>query len=406
MEKITSVIHCGGTDVKKQINPLVPPIYQTTTFKFESVEQGRDAFSGGGKTDAYTRLSNETHRQLEEQLMIMHGAETAQVFASGMGGIASLFFSVLKTGSYVIAHKILYGCTYNLLKEYEKFGVKVNFIDATDFDEIEDVCVKSVSYYNKSAVFYLESLANPTLDCPDIEKISLWLKKHFSKALLVVDNTFATPYNLRPLEWGADVVVESLSKYINGMGNVLGGVLLSRKKHEYAWEDYSLIGGLLDPEVASKISNNLKTLGPRMEIHNKNAMAIARLLENHPKVEKVYYPGLPSHPQYDIAKKLLFPGFSGMISFELKGNPIYTEKFLNEMAYLYGQKMSCIALGVSLGTIYSLIESPAQMTHYGISPEERKKIGIPEKLIRFSVGIEDIIDIKISLGRALECVCV
>jgi cystathionine beta-lyase/cystathionine gamma-synthase len=400
MRKTTSVIHCG-TNAERPIRPLVPPIYQSTTFLFNSVKEAREAFSGEGKTDAYTRLSNKTHRRLEEQLIIMHNGEMAQVFASGMAAIDALFFSVLKTGSRVIAHKILYGCTYSLLKRYhEKFGVKVNFIDATKIEEIYETFLSSVSFYDDTVLFYLESLANPTLDCCDIKQISEWLHENFPKVLVVVDNTFATPYNLKPLEIGADIVIESLSKYLNGMGTVLGGAIITRKGESY-WKDYSLKGGLLDPEVASQISNNLNTFNLRMEIHNRNAMEIAKFLEIHPKVDKVYYPGLASHPQHKTAKELMRPGYSGMVSFKLKNDKL-TTRFLNTIAKLYEEGLSCIGLGVSLGAVYSLIESPGQMTHFGIPPEEQEKIGISEK-IRFSVGIEDIEDIKMSLKNAFKC---
>ncbi|MBU4502761.1 MAG: PLP-dependent aspartate aminotransferase family protein [Nanoarchaeota archaeon] len=374
------------------------PIYQTSTFIFKNVEEGRQAFARENDKFVYTRLNNPTQRVLQNKLAILEGGEDCLVYGSGMGAIAALVMSLAKKGDHIVSGKVLYGCTDTLFsKKLTQYGLEITFVDASNPEEVE----KAIKENTK--LIYLETPANPTMDVSDIKEISNIAKKH--NIPVAVDNTFATPFNQRPLELGADIIVHSLTKYLNGHGDVVGGAVIGKK--EYVQGSLRAItidlGATMSPEDAYRVIRGLKTFPLRMRKHNENGMKIAEFLENHPKIDKVYYPGLKSFPQHDTAKKQMVtvdgePGFSGIIGFELKGGKEAGKKMMDYIA----ANAQSISLAVSLGTVDTLIQHPAGMTHANIPKEERLEKNITDGLVRISVGIENVEDIESDLKEALD----
>lgn len=385
------------------------PIFQTSTFVFDGVKQAQEVFSGTDpEHEAYSRISNPNHRYLEERLVVLEGGEAAQVFDSGMTAIKVLIESLTKQGDKIIAHKSLYGGTYELFRKWGKFGVESFFVDAGDPENV-GFAVKNIwrNGAQKVKMIFLETPSNPTLDICDISRIKEGLKNIFGceNVLLVVDNTFATPCNQQPLTIGADIVVHSLTKYLNGFGNYIGGsIVTSDKLMKRIWEGYRASGGAMDAEVASRIAVNMESVFDRIKWHNENGMKVARYLRNHSGVKKVYYPGLAEHPNHNVAKRQMTGGFGGMVSFELDGNQEQAEIFLNQLAKDKREKRGIITLSVSLGTTGSLIICPALTTHFNVPKSERINQGISDTLIRMSVGVEDIDDIVYSLERGFLAV--
>ncbi len=366
----------------------VTPIYQTSTFVFKDADQGARRFAGEEEGYIYTRLGNPTIDELETRIAALEGGEAAIATASGMAAISTSFLTLLEKGDHVVVADTLYGCTHSLLSHIlPKFGIEITFVDAADPDDVE----KAMKQNTK--ILYVETPANPTLKLVDLRAVSQIAHKY--GAYLIVDNTFMTPYLQRPIETGADFVVHSATKYIGGHGDVVAGIIvgprniISKMKMPYLKD----LGGITSPFDAWLLLRGLKTLGPRMEIHCRNAQKVAEYLEDHPLIEEVHYPGLPSHPQHDLAKRQM-DGFGGMISFELKGG-IEAGKVLMDSVKL-------ITLAVSLGCVDSLIQHPASMTHSPVPREERLKAGITDGLVRFSVGIEDVEDIIADLDQALN----
>ncbi len=376
------------------------PIYQTSTYIFRTVEEARKSFSGELDKYVYTRIGNPTQRVLQEKLALLEGGEACLVYSSGMGAISALLMSFVKKGDHVVSGRVLYGCTDSLFsKELPEYGVEFSFVDASKKEEVR----KAIKENTK--LIYLETPANPTLDVADIKGIAEVAKGH--NIPLAVDNTFATPFNQRPLELGADVVVHSLTKHLNGHGDVIGGAVIGsldyvKNKLKPISDD---LGATMSPEDAYRVIRGIKTFPLRMRKHNDNSMKLAKFLEDHPAVEKVYYPGLESHPQHEIAKKQMITidgssGYSNIISFELKGGFSAGEKAMDYIA----ANSNVISLGVSLGTVDTLIQHPASMTHAKVPREERLKKNISDGLVRISVGIEDYNDIKNDLNSALGSV--
>ena len=385
----TKAIH-GGHHKDPVSGALTTPIFQTSTFVFDSAEQGgrRFALQEGGYI--YTRLGNPTNTQLEEKVALLEGAEACMSTASGIGAISSALWTALKAGDHVVASKTLYGCTFALLNHgLTRYGVEVTFVDATNLDEIK------AAMKENTRVVYLETPANPDLKLIDIEAVSK-IAHEKKDCIVMVDNTFCTPYIQRPLEWGADVVVHSATKYLNGHGDVIAGFVVGKKEfidqvRLFGVKD--MTGAVLSPFDAYLILRGMKTLQIRMDKHSKNALEVAKFLEGHKNVIKVNYPGLESFPQRELAKKQMdLPG--GMIAFEVKGGLEAGKKLLNSL--------ELCTLAVSLGDCETLIQHPASMTHSPYTAEERAEAGISDGLIRISVGLEDPEDIIDDLKQGLD----
>lgn len=387
----TKTIH-GGHIGDKQYGALATPIYRTSTFIFDSAEQGGRRFALEEPGYIYSRLGNPTNAEVEEKVAILEGAEAAASAASGMGAISSSLWTALKAGDHVVASDTLYGCTFALLNHgLPRFGVEVTFVDTTDLEAVKKA-MKS-----NTRVVYLESPANPTLKITDIEAISKIAHEN-KNCLVFVDNTFCTPYLQKPLELGADVVLHSATKYLNGHGDVVAGFAAGKadfitQVRLFGIKD--MTGAVLSADDAYLILRGMKTLEIRMEKHCSNAMKVAEFLETHLAVEKVYYPGLKSFEYYDLAKKQMkLPG--AMIAFELKGSIEEGRTVMNNV--------HLASLAVSLGDGETLIQHPASMTHSPYTPEERAEAGISDGLVRLSVGLETAEDIISDLKHALDLI--
>ena len=384
----TQAIHAGHT--KNPFGTLATPIYQTSTFVFDSVEQGQARFMGEEEGYIYSRTKNPTVTVAEEKIAMLEKGEHAMATSSGMGAISSTLWTLLRAGDHVLADKTLYGCTFALLSHgLTKFGVEVDFIDTADLEAVKE------NLKPNTRVVYLETPANPNLKITDIEKVAKIAHTN-NYAKVVVDNTFATPYNQNPLTLGADIVVHSATKYINGHGDVLAGFVIGTKEMVEEIRGNGLkdmTGAILGPQEAYYIVRGLKTFEIRMERHCANAMKVAKWLAAHPKVEKVYYPGLEDHEGYEIAKKQM-KNFGGIMSFELKGGFEAGKTLLNSV--------ELCALAVSLGDTETLIQHPASMTHSPYTREERYAAGITDGLVRLSVGLENVEDIIADLEQGLS----
>ena len=391
--------HVGKGNNESGCNPHVRPIHETSTYTFDTVEDGEDIFSGKKKKDAYGRISSPNFRDLEEGLCILEEGESAQVFDSGMSAIKVLTQSLLKSGDEIVAHHSLYGGTFLLFKDYLNFGITIKSVDTRN---AMSVC-EAVS--SKTKMVYLETPSNPTLDICDFEEVKkLLLVAGYDDILVAVDNTFATPCNQRPLACGADVVIESLTKYINGYGNAIGGAFItSQEIMDRIWSRYNGSGGMIAPVVASRILNNMVSVYKRVAQHNINALNIAGYLQGHPMVSKVHYPGLVTHPNHDVAVRLMNKGYGGVVSFELK-DEAKVRPFLNKLAQDRKDKEGGITLAISLGNVDTLICCPALSVHLKVPKAERLVQGITDGLIRLAVGTEEVDYIKYSLDRGFEAI--
>lgn len=384
----TRTIH-GGTRGKNPKNALNPPIFQTSTFTFDSIDHVEKVMSFQSDDYVYTRGNNPTLRLFENRMADLEQGSGAVAFSSGMAAISSVLLSFLKPGDQVILHRTLYGSSYSVITELlPKYHVDHKIVDLTNLEELERAIDK------KTKLIYFESPSNPDLSIIDIKKVGQLAQANNIR--LVVDNTFASPYFQNPLLLGADVVVHSATKYICGHGDVVGGVAISKDmdyiqslKFEYMCE----LGGTMSPFDAWLLLRGLKTLGVRMRQHEENALALAKFLEDHPRIKEVNYPGLASFKGHKIAREQM-KGFGAMISFELDGDL--------QAAIKCVESVKLAQLAVSLGDCESLIELPAAMTHRGYPREELEKFGLTESMIRISVGLEDKLDIIEDLAQALE----
>lgn len=390
---------------------LIPPMTSSTTFRLGSLDRGATGFSSfaGAPSEQpiwiYDRLEEPTTKMLEDTLCELEGGEACISFGSGMGAISSTFLALLKAGDKVVAHKTLYGCTYSLLTNFlPKYGMQSQLVDVNDFKNLE----KSLA---DARVLYFESVSNPILEIADLDKIVTLVRKinktrkADQKLFTVVDNTFATPWSLRPLELGIDFVIQSLTKNISGFGTEMGGAVICRQEFEGALKlvrkDF---GAIMHPYSAWHILvYGIPTQALRFEQQQENALKIAKFLEKHPKVEAVVYPGLSSHPQHSLAKKYLrspegkfAPGT--MISFQLKGSMKTCQKFVDDIA----KNSYSITLAVSLGLTKTLIEVPGFMTHSAIPDDKRGESGIDSRAIRLSIGLENVDDILQDLETSLK----
>lgn len=383
----TMAVHGAGG--KNPFGTLATPIYQTSTYVFDSAEQGGARFALEEPGYIYSRLGNPTSTQVEEKLALLEGAEAAISCASGMGAITSALWVLLQQGDHMVAHKTLYGCTYAFFSHgLSRYGIEVSFVDMTDPEEVR----KAMRPNTK--VVYFESPANPTMEMVDMEAIAKIA--HEQEGITVVaDNTYCTPYLCRPMEYGVDVVVHSATKYLNGHGDVIAGFVVGSL--EYITQVRlvgvkDLTGACLGPLEAFLISRGMKTLSIRMDRHSENAQRVAEFLAKHPKVENIEYPGLDSFKYKALADKYMkLPG--GMISFEIKGGKPAGQRLINAC--------NLCAIAVSLGDTETLIQHPASMTHSPYTPEECAAAGISQGLIRLSVGLENAEDIIADLEQAL-----
>lgn len=386
----TRQIHAGHVEVAS-INPLATPIFQSSTFVFDDTAQGAARFAGEEPGYIYTRMGNPNMQQLGEKVADLENAEAGLALGSGMGAINTALWTILRSGDHILADETLYGATYSFLtKGFPGYGIEVDFCDFTDVDSLS-----SHLKPNTKAV-YLESPANPNLKIVDIAAVAAAVHTFNPEIKVVVDNTFCTPYLQLPLDLGADVVVHSGTKYLNGHGDVISGMICGKADFVKACKDYGLkfiTGASISPFEAFLVCRGLKTLDIRMEKHCRNAQTIAEFLEAHPKVSKVYYPGLPSFEGHEIAKKQM-KLFGGMITFELDATKAESEAFINAL--------ELCTLAVSLGDAETLIQHPASMTHNSYSKEALEEAKITESMIRLSVGLESVEDIIADLKTGLD----
>ncbi len=373
----TKSVHAGKT-VCGRVAPVTSPIFQTSTYYYP-----KDDSAGY----VYTRIENPTQEVVEDKIAALEGAKEGLVFSSGMAAITTTVLGILERGDHLIASEDLYGNTFTFFKtELRKSGIDVSLVKSKNMGTIQRYFKK-----NTKAVF-LETPTNPLLRVIDLPSIAK--KAHRNSVKVIVDNTFATPINQRPLELGADIVVHSGSKYLNGHSDVIAGLATGNKKDiQMIKELRTTMGGCLDPHAAFLLQRGMMTLAVRMQRHNENGMKVAEFLEGHKKVNAVHYPGLPSHPNHELAKKMM-SGFSGMLSFEVKGRRKEANKFLRGLKLLLAAP--------SLGGVETLISIPAETSHSYLTRKERLGQGIKDNLVRMSVGIEDFEDIKSDLGQALR----
>lgn len=373
----TKLIH-GGISEDQTTGAVSVPIYQTSTYRQNGV--------GQPKKYEYSRSGNPTRFALEELIADLEGGIQGFAFSSGLAGIHTVF-SLFEPGDHVLLGDDVYGGTFRLVdKVFSKIGLVYTIIDTSDLNQIEQ------AIQSNTKALYLETPSNPLLKITDLKTSLAIAKKH--DLLTIVDNTFATPYFQQPLALGADIVVHSGTKYLGGHSDVVAG-LVTTNKAELAERIVFLqnaIGAVLGPQDSWLIQRGIKTLSVRMEAHQKNALAVANFLENHPAVETVYYPGLTSHPNYQIAKAQM-SGFSGMVSFDLKEDA---------EAVPFVESLKLFILAESLGGVESLVEVPSIMTHASIPKDKREKAGIKDGLIRLSVGIEHVEDLLADLTQALD----
>lgn len=382
----TKLIHAG--DLHDEWGSAVTPIYQTSTFAFKNAKHGADCFAGTDPGYIYTRIGNPTIHALESKMAELENGYRGIALSSGMAAVTTVYMALLSQGSHILSTSAVYGPSRNVLEShFTKFGVKASFIDTTDISNIEK------NILPETKVLYLETPANPTLAITDIRRASEIAHKH--GALVVVDNTFCSPYLQKPLDMGADIVLHSVTKFINGHADIVGGILVAKDPDIYAKLRKTMVymGGNMDPHQAYMVSRGVKTLSIRMDRAQENSLKIAEWLEKHPKVASVAYPGLKSHPQYELAKEMM-KGPGAMISFELKGG------YDAGVALMDHVKVALLA--VSLGGVESLIQHPASMTHAGMSKEAREAAFITDGLVRYSVGIEDAADLITDLEQALN----
>jgi cystathionine beta-lyase/cystathionine gamma-lyase/homocysteine desulfhydrase len=376
MRKQTTFIH-GGISRDEATGSVNVPIHQTSTYKQDKV--------GVHKGFEYSRTGNPTRLALEELIAEMEGGVRGFAFASGSAGTHTIF-SLFSKGDHIIVGDDVYGGTYRLIdKILKRLGLTFTTVDTSQLDQV------SRAIQEDTKAIFLESPTNPLLKVTDIQAVADIAKKH--GLITIVDNTFATPYHQRPLELGADIVLHSASKYLGGHSDVVAG-LVTTNKEDLAEELGFLqnaIGGILGPFDSWIVQRGIKTLGIRMDVHEANAKKIVAFLQEHDLVSKVYYPGLPTHPNHEVAKRQA-DGFGGMVSFELNEG-LSAKEFV--------ESLELITLAESLGAVESLIEIPALMTHGSIPKEDREKAGIQDELVRLSVGLEDIEDLLADLEKAL-----
>lgn len=384
----TKLVHAGYHP--DHTGSVAVPIYQTSTFAFHDARHGAALFGGTEDGFIYTRLGNPTIRALEACVAQLEGGHAGIATSSGMGAVSAVYMALLEQGAHMVSTASVYGPSRLLVEKHlHRFGVTATFVDTTDIENVKRAMTP------KTKLVYVETPSNPAMQVTDLRAVAQVAKAH--GAALVVDNTFASPYLQRPLELGADVVLHSVTKFINGHADVVGGLIVS-KTAEMDRRIRPLminLGSNMDPHQAFLVLRGLKTLGIRIERAQKGAIEIARWLEARPEVAWVRYIGLPSHPQHELARRQM-SGFGSMIAFELKGGL--------EAGRAVMDHVKLATLAVSLGGVETLIEHPASMTHAGVPHADRLEAGITDGLVRYSVGIEDVPDLLADLEQAFAAI--
>lgn len=383
----TRCVH-GGRDVDPATRAINPPIYENAAFAYDDLESWRAAALKQQPGDIYSRNSNPTLRAFNHQMAVLEGAEAATDFSSGMAAIHNTLFALLRPGQRAVTIRDAYGATYlHFTDILPRFGVRCQVCDTQDeaalLAEIERGC----------DLLYLETPTNPLLRVVDLQK--LFAAAHRVGAITVTDNTFATPINQHPIELGSDLVIHSATKFINGHNDLLAGVVCGRAGLvEQIYRHRELTGPCLDPHRAALLMRSIKTLALRVQRHNENALAVARYLERHPRVRRVHYPGLESHPMHAVAQRQMPGGFGGVLSFEIDGGLEAVARVLPRLRLAY--------LAANLGQVDTVVGPPSTTSHVECSEEERRAAGIPEGLVRYSAGIEDPADLLADLEQALS----
>jgi methionine-gamma-lyase len=384
----TRLVHAGWHgDATGTVNV---PIYQTSTFAFRNAEHGAALFQGAEDGYIYTRIGNPTIRALEENIASLENGCGGIATSSGLGAIATIYMALLEQGAHLVSTASVYGPTRGLMEgHFARFGVQSTYVNTSSLEEVR------AALRDNTRLVYVETPSNPAMQVTDLAGVAAIAHAH--GALLVVDNTFATPYLQNPLDLGADAVLHSVTKFINGHADVVGGIIVPKTRDLYDRIRPLMItlGCNMDPHQAYLVLRGVKTLGLRVERAQANAMPVARWLEAHPKVAWVRYLGLESHPQHDLARRQM-RGFGSMISFELKGGLEAGRRLMNSVRLA--------TLAVSLGGVETLIEHPSSMTHAGMSREDRLAAGISDGLVRYSVGIEDVEDLIADLDQAFRAI--
>jgi len=382
----TRCVHAGRA-VDPATRAMNVPIYENAAFAYDDLGTWREAALGQRPGDIYSRNSNPTLRAFNDKMAALEGAEAATDFSTGMAAISSTLFALLSPGQRAVTIKDAYGATYLHFKQIlPRFGVHCEVCDT------EDEAAVLAAIDRGCDLLYLESPTNPLIRVVDLEK--LFAAAHRAGAVTVTDNTFATPINQHPLELGSDLVIHSATKFIGGHNDLLAGVVCGKAdlvKKIYRYRE--LTGPSLDPHRAGLLLRSLKTLAIRVERHNQNALAVARFLQGHPKVVRVNYPGLESHPRHAVARKQMPGGFGGVLSFEVDGGLAAVARILPRLKYAY--------LAANLGQVDTVVGPPSTTSHVECTEEERRAAGIPEGLIRYSAGIEDTEDLVADLDQAL-----
>lgn len=380
------LIHSGAIHDEK--HSAVSPIYQTSTFAFRDADHGAACFSGDDPGYIYTRIANPNIRELEQAVADLENGFDGIATSSGMAAVNVVYLGLLASGDHIISHNAVYGPSRAIMESlYPKFNVESTYVDATNPQNVKDAIQENTK------VLYVETPANPTIGITDLKAMVEIAKEHNLK--LVVDNTFCSPYLQRPLDLGADIVLHSMTKFINGHADVVAGMVVTKTEEDYKTLRNVMVnvGCNMDPHQAWLARRGLKTLGIRIDRAQESAQKVAEFLESHPKVEWVKYPGLKSHPQYELAKEQM-DGPGAMISFEVKGGVEAGKVVMNNV--------QLALLAVSLGGVETLIQHPASMTHSKLSDEAQLSGGITKGLIRLAVGIEDVEDIIDDLDQALN----
>jgi methionine-gamma-lyase len=381
----TRLVHAGAP--KDEYGSVVPPIYQTSTFAFDSAEQGASRFAGESDGYIYTRIGNPTVRAFEDCIAALEGGVGAIATSSGMAAVTTAFLARLRAGDHVVSTASVYGPSRVLLgRHLSRYDIASSYVDTSDLDAVR------AAIRPATRMVYVETPSNPMMQVTDLKAVAELT--HLNQAILVVDGTFASPYLQRPLELGADMVLHSVTKFISGHADVVGGVLVARdvRLRDSLRRTMILTGCCMDPHQAFLVHRGLKTLALRVDRAQGGAAEIARWLEGRPEVAWVRYLGLASHPQHELARRQM-SGFGTMISFELRGGIDAGRRLMN--------RVKLATLAVSLGGVETLIEHPASMTHSGVSTEERRAAGITDGLVRYSVGIEDVRDLIADLEQAM-----
>jgi len=381
----TLAVH-AGEDLAENFGAVSVPIYTASIFAFSDADEGAAIHNHQKPGYFYGKLGNPTQSALEKAICELENGESALAFASGMAAVSASVLTVVKSGDHIVAPDSMYSTTTFFLKHLAKFNIKTSFVDATDARNY----AKAIQPNTK--VFWIETPSNPLVKITDISAVTKIAQEN--GVTTIADNTFATPFNQRPLDLGVDLVIHSATKYLGGHSDLTAGLMVGRKEivEKARLETTKLYGGNIAPQVAWLVLRGIKTLALRMERHNENASAIANMLSNHPKVKGVFHPSLPSHQSHEIAKKQM-RDFGGMIAFDVGGIE-EGKRFVNNVKV-------CL-LATSLGGVETILQHSASMTHAGLSSEERIKAGVTDGLIRLSVGIEDVKDLIADLENALN----